>query len=47
MTKLGWSILALILLLGAGFASMVSIGSRAPVATSTPPPAAADRKSVV
>ncbi len=27
MTKLGWSILALILLLGAGFASMVSLGS--------------------
>ncbi|GAA4222351.1 hypothetical protein GCM10022253_30640 [Sphingomonas endophytica] len=40
MTKLGWSILALILLLGAGFASMVSIGGRAPVAAPTPLPAA-------
>ncbi len=36
MTKLGWSILALILLLGAGFASLVSLGSSPPVAT---PPA--------
>ncbi len=37
MTKLGWSILALILLCGAGFASMVSIGST-PSPTAAPPP---------
>ncbi|MDR6789918.1 murein DD-endopeptidase MepM/ murein hydrolase activator NlpD [Sphingomonas sp. BE138] len=36
MTKLGWSILALILLLGAGFASLVSIGSTPPAAAPTP-----------
>ncbi len=38
MTRLGWSILAVILLLGAGFASVVSIGS-SPVVT--PPQAVA------
>jgi murein DD-endopeptidase MepM/ murein hydrolase activator NlpD len=34
MTRLGWSILALILLLGAGFVSLVSLGSSPPA---TPP----------
>jgi murein DD-endopeptidase MepM/ murein hydrolase activator NlpD len=43
MTRLGWSILAVILLLGVGFASLVSIGS-SPVTPGTtvaapPPPA--------
>ena len=41
MTKLGWSILALILLLGAGFASLVSIGSAPRAAEPTPGDAAA------
>ncbi|KTT70557.1 M23 family metallopeptidase [Sphingomonas endophytica] len=42
MTKLGWSILALILLVGAGFASLVSIGSSPPTPAITPvaPPSA-------
>lgn len=45
MTKLGWSILALILLIGAGFASLVSIGSSPPIAV--PSPAAVPSATVV